>query len=272
MVGPTFRGRGTHCLAGGVPRGVPVGGWTTASYCPAISTGRQPPRGGRAVLRWRATRWHACRQPACARRAVGEGARRGSLCPRCPRRSCRPLSASRLRTPRGAAPTSTSWGSVQRAKASHHGCDKVAQLESTVAHLRTRWADQHPGSGGIVSDITQVVGAAALLFSAGDTPRRMALDAADALVTRTLRTFPNLGRLASAGRLFVMMLESSQCPNTCFQRAVATDLKRLDRLDSIPEARNRCAGRRNRCAGRRNRCAGRRFRFAPACREAPAEA
>jgi hypothetical protein len=63
---------------------------------------------------------------------------------------------------------------------------KVAQLESTVAHLRTRWEDQHPGSGGHVSDITQVVGAVALLFSAGDTPRRMALDAADALVIQDL--------------------------------------------------------------------------------------
>jgi hypothetical protein len=108
--------------------------------------------------------------------------------------------------------------------------DKVVQLETLCAFLRSRWAEQHPGEG--VTDVTELIGAAALIFSSGDAPRRAALTLAVALVQRTAATGPVLSRLMRAGRLLVVILDKSQSPLTYFQRAIAS---RLERLDSVPE-------------------------------------
>jgi len=109
---------------------------------------------------------------------------------------------------------------------------KVLQLETLLDFLRARWVDQHEGVAP-VEDVTALVGAAAFVFSACDAPRREALRDDTALVLRTVaERCPLLQRLASAGRLLVITLDKTQAPTTFFQRAVASDLRRLA---SIPE-------------------------------------
>ena len=99
--------------------------------------------------------------------------------------------------------------------------NKVRQLETLCEFLRRRWAEQHGGAA--VADLTQVVGAAALIFSAGDSSRRAELNASADLVAQTA-TGPCLRRLIAARRLFVVVLEKAQSPSTFFQRAVARQL------------------------------------------------
>ena len=99
--------------------------------------------------------------------------------------------------------------------------DKVAQLESLCGFLRQRWEEQH---GQAVGDLTEIVGAVALVFSAGEKPRRVVLDDVAGLVSRHA-TGASLRRLIAAGRLFVAVLEKGQSPNTFFQRAIAAELK-----------------------------------------------
>jgi hypothetical protein len=113
---------------------------------------------------------------------------------------------------------------------------KVVQLETLCAYLRSRWMDQHGGEGGgggapAVDDATQLLGAAALVFSAGEAPRRLVLDQAVRIVARTA-VDANLARLRAAGRLLVVVLDKTQSPATFFQRAVAAN---LGRLAAIPE-------------------------------------
>ena len=88
--------------------------------------------------------------------------------------------------------------------------------------------------------MTQLVGAAVLLLCAGDAPRNLKLDRAVALVTRVVTGedgggLARLARLARAGRLLVIVLDKNQSPATYFQRALAVDLKRLGRLEALPE-------------------------------------
>ena len=112
--------------------------------------------------------------------------------------------------------------------------EKVVQLETLCGFLCARWAEQHSADEcGEIADVTELIGAAALVFSSGDAPRCAALTAALALVRRTAMTSPVLSRLMRAGRLLVIVLDKSQSPLTYFQRAVAC---RLERLDSVPEA------------------------------------
>ena len=128
---------------------------------------------------------------------------------------------------------------------------KVAQLETLVGYMLQRWAAQHE-SAPAAHDVTQLVGAAALVFSAGDEPRLTALSSATALVEGALATaagggggaggagggggFENLRRLAAAGRLLVVVLDKRQSPFTHFQRAVAQQLGALDlSLARVPE-------------------------------------
>ena len=114
--------------------------------------------------------------------------------------------------------------------------DKVAQLDALVGFAVRRWNDRHPDYP--VEDVTQLVGAGALLFCAGSQVRKQALNSATALVARLVggaeggAGCPNLRRLARAGRLVVMVLEKAQCPLTMGQRAVA---EQLQGLVSIPE-------------------------------------
>ena len=113
---------------------------------------------------------------------------------------------------------------------------KVQQLDTLCAFLKARWVEQHEGEGvAAVTDVTELVGAAALVFSAGDAPRRAVLSDVLALVAAALPTCPNLARLSRAGRLIVLVLEKSQAPNTHFQRAVASNLARLAPLEALPE-------------------------------------
>ena len=116
--------------------------------------------------------------------------------------------------------------------------DKVLQLETVLGFLLQRWADQPGHSTVPVGDVTSIIGAAALVFCAGDVPRRDALDDAVSLVRRIVATtrVPHLSRLCDVGRLLVVMLSSQQCPHTFFQRAVGSQ---LERLASIPEAQAR---------------------------------
>jgi hypothetical protein len=109
--------------------------------------------------------------------------------------------------------------------------EKVAQLDALVGFTMRRWNDRHPGYPA--EDVTQLVGAGALLFCAGAQVRKQALNSATALVARLVEGaeggagFPNLRRLARARRLVVMVLEKAQCPLAMGQRAVAEQLQGL---------------------------------------------
>ena len=105
--------------------------------------------------------------------------------------------------------------------------EKVAQLETLCSFVRSRWLEQAEHVGVPIDDITELVGAAALVFSAGDTPRRLVLERTVAAV-RAAAVGPNLSRLARARRLLVIVLDTSQSPVTFSQRAVAARLEALD--------------------------------------------
>jgi hypothetical protein len=99
---------------------------------------------------------------------------------------------------------------------------KVAQLESLCGFLRQRWDGQHPERPA--TDVTEIVGAVALVFSAGDSSRLGVLNEVADRVSRKA-VGANLQRLIAARRLFVAVLEKGQSPNTYFQRAVAAQIK-----------------------------------------------
>ena len=99
---------------------------------------------------------------------------------------------------------------------------KVAQLESLCGFLRQRWDGQHPERPA--TDVTEIVGAVALVFSAGDRSRLSVLNEVADRVSRKA-VGANLQRLIAARRLFVAVLEKGQSPNTYFQRAVAAQIK-----------------------------------------------
>ena len=107
--------------------------------------------------------------------------------------------------------------------------EKAQQLDTLCEFLKSRWQDRHPGMPA-VTDVTQIVGAAALIFSAGASNRKEMLRRAHELVAAHItEQCPSLKRLAAAGRLLVIMLDQSQAPITLFQRSVAMH------LESIPE-------------------------------------
>ncbi len=103
--------------------------------------------------------------------------------------------------------------------------EKVVQLETLCDRLKFRWQDQHSlEHSGVevlppVTDVTQVVGAAALVFFAGDGSRLQVLKLAQGEVARTAAQCPNLARLAAAGRLVVLVLDKSQAPSTFVQHS-----------------------------------------------------
>ena len=108
--------------------------------------------------------------------------------------------------------------------------DKVQQLETLCDFLKNRWVDQHAGTD-TVADITALVGAAALVYSAGDAPRRAVLGSVQNIVERVARG-PNLLRLLRARRLLVVVLDKKQSPVSYFQRSMASD---MGRLSTVPE-------------------------------------
>jgi len=107
---------------------------------------------------------------------------------------------------------------------------KIQQLETLCEYLTKRWVDQHDDVGP-VADITALVGAAALVYSAGEAPRRAVLGDAQALVERIAKG-PHLLRLLRARRLLVIVLDKTQSPATYFQRSVASE---IGRLSTVPE-------------------------------------
>ena len=82
-------------------------------------------------------------------------------------------------------------------------------------------------TGCAVEDVTQVVGAAAVIFSAAGGPmkRREQLPAALALVRKNAGT--SLQRLAAAGRLLLVLLSKDQAPSTYNARGVNASLNKL---------------------------------------------
>ena len=115
--------------------------------------------------------------------------------------------------------------------------DKVAQLDALVSFTMRRWNDRYPENPA--GDVTQLVGAVALVFCAGSQVRKEALNSATALVVRLVvgagggAGFPHLRRLAHAGRLVVVALEKAQCPLTMGQRAVAEQLQGLVSMQAV---------------------------------------
>ena len=115
--------------------------------------------------------------------------------------------------------------------------EKAQQLDTLCEYLKVRWADRHPGMPP-ATDVTQIVGAGALIFSAGASARRDVLERAQrvvmALISGQQLQCPNLARLAAAGRLVVIVLDKSQAPITLFQRSVARHLESIPKeLDGL---------------------------------------
>lgn len=106
--------------------------------------------------------------------------------------------------------------------------EKVQQLESLCGFLRGRWADQHAHDAPAPpADATAIIGAAALVLVApSGSSRAHALRDAIGAVSADA-TGVQLARLRAAGRFFVVVLDQTQCPDTHFQRAVASELARL---------------------------------------------
>ena len=121
--------------------------------------------------------------------------------------------------------------------------DKVRQLDTEVDFMRRRTADRF---GIAAPDVTQVVGAAALVFSAaggGDpahtlTSRREQVAEALALVRSCIigNGCPSLRRLAAAGRFLLVLLSKEQAPHTYHARDTSAALARIEaRLASVEE-------------------------------------
>ena len=164
---------------------------------------------------------------------AGHGARLAELpCPALPALPPMPLPADQRFSPTDAmhtGPHKYFLAEVYSGQTEAKWVEKAQQLDTLCEFLMARWQDRHPGMPA-VTDVTQIVGAAALIFSAGASSRKEVLLRAHELVAAHIAAHcPNLARLAAAGRLLVMMLDKSQAPITLFQRSVATH------LESIPE-------------------------------------
>jgi len=107
--------------------------------------------------------------------------------------------------------------------------DKIRQLDTAVDFIVRRFEDR---SGIPVTDTTEVVGAAMLLFSSTKARRDTLADIVE-LAQQSLGSHLRLQRLAQAGRLLLVVLDRSQAPQTFAQRCMATAL--AGRLDIISE-------------------------------------
>lgn len=103
--------------------------------------------------------------------------------------------------------------------------DKVVQLETLIDFTKKRWEDRgYPA----VEDITQIIGAAALIFSCGSEPRKVFLE--NVLNIIRINAGPKIQRLAQAGRMLVVVLDKGHSPLTYNQRAVANHLTTLQEV------------------------------------------
>jgi hypothetical protein len=113
--------------------------------------------------------------------------------------------------------------------------EKVRQLESMLDFMLRRFNDLHSKR---VTDITELVGSAMLMFSYKTGQRRgSTLSARVATVACMIQTGqtggPHLKRLALARRLAVMVLDTSQAPQSHAQRLISRAL--AGRLDIVDE-------------------------------------
>lgn len=101
---------------------------------------------------------------------------------------------------------------------------KVAQLETEVVFLLRRLADRFAPLP--VDDVTQVVGAAAIVFPVvPGSPRGAQVAAALQLVRDAAG--PHLRRLMAAGRLLLILLSNDQAPATVHARDTSAALRRV---------------------------------------------
>jgi len=108
------------------------------------------------------------------------------------------------------APTKYSFGEVYSGFDSTKYSEKIQQLESLVDFAVKRCQDR---MGVVVADVTQVVGAVVLVFSAKPRQRPEHLDRIANRIRRCV-SVPHLHRLAAAGRLLLMLLDTSQASMT----------------------------------------------------------
>jgi len=101
--------------------------------------------------------------------------------------------------------------------------EKVHQLETEVEFLMHRFADR---SGVLITDPTSIVGAAAVVFPVEKgSQRRSQIN----VMLQLVREYagPNLMRLASAGRLLLVLLSADQIPQTTAQRDTTITLRQM---------------------------------------------
>jgi hypothetical protein len=106
---------------------------------------------------------------------------------------------------------------------------KVVQLDTLCQFAVQRWNDRNSDRPA-VADVTQIIGAAALIYSAGNSPRSTVLRNAIRIAHVGAMQTTHLQRLLLAGRFFVQVLDKNQCPSTYSQRMVADALGRQDAL------------------------------------------
>ena len=103
---------------------------------------------------------------------------------------------------------------------------KVRQLETELEFLCGRFSDR---TGIPITDVTQLIGAAALVFPAdhvaGSLPRREQFPAA--LESVRAAAGPLLQRLSRAGRLLLVLLTPQQAPASFVARETAIELQKL---------------------------------------------
>lgn len=105
--------------------------------------------------------------------------------------------------------------------------NKLAQLDGLMEFIKQRWMDR---TGREVTDITSIIGAAGLVFTAGEMKgdRKSILDKCCQMVRRD--GGPNITRLVQAGRFFVMVLDKSQTPVTFIARETEKMRQRMERM------------------------------------------
>lgn len=103
--------------------------------------------------------------------------------------------------------------------------DKLKQLDTLLLHAYNRWRDMHPTYE--VGDITQIVGVAALVFSASVGERTSLTKEFAEAAQQSFRSGarPQAYRMAQAGRLLLIFL----CPN---QQRVTTSFRMLIKIQT----------------------------------------
>jgi hypothetical protein len=101
--------------------------------------------------------------------------------------------------------------------------EKVHQLETEVEFLMHRFADR---SGVSITDPTLIIGAAAVVFPVEKGSQR---SSQVKVMLQLVREYagPHLMRLASAGRLLLVLLSADRIPQTTAQRDTAITLRQM---------------------------------------------